>query len=95
LAQPKICLARSATKPGDVHTASNGKTVEINNTDAEGRLVLGDVLAYASEQKPAAIIDAATLTGAILIALGNSHTGYFTSNDKFAKKIEGSRSQSR
>tara|TARA_B100001248_G_scaffold260915_1_gene250519 strand:+ start:7961 stop:9424 length:1464 start_codon:yes stop_codon:yes gene_type:complete len=78
----------SATKPGDVFTARNGKTVEVNNTDAEGRLVLGDVLAYAAEKKPAAIIDAATLTGAMLIALGNLHTGYFTTNDKLAKKVD-------
>ena len=53
-----------ATKPGDVHTGRNGKTFEINNTDAEGRLILADALAYASEQKPKMIIDTATLTGA-------------------------------
>ncbi|MCB0348803.1 MAG: aminopeptidase, partial [Bdellovibrionales bacterium] len=77
----------SATKPGDVHTARNGKTVEISNTDAEGRLVLADLLCYASEKKPAAIIDAATLTGAMVVALGDLHTGYYTSNDKLAKKV--------
>jgi leucyl aminopeptidase len=77
-----------ATKPGDVHTARNGKTFEVNNTDAEGRLILADALSYACEQKPAVIIDAATLTGAIVIALGNIHTGYFTRNEALKKKIE-------
>ena len=77
-----------ATKPGDVHTARNGKTFEVNNTDAEGRLILSDALCYASEQKPAAIVDAATLTGAIVVALGNIHTGYFTRNAGIKSKIE-------
>ncbi len=77
-----------ATKPGDVHTARNGKTFEINNTDAEGRLILADALCYASEQKPQAIFDAATLTGAIVVALGNIHTGYFTRNKNLKTKIE-------
>ncbi|AZZ38246.1 leucyl aminopeptidase [Bdellovibrio sp. qaytius] len=78
----------SATKPGDVHTARNGKTFEVNNTDAEGRLILADALSYASEQEPAAIIDAATLTGAMVVALGNIHTGYFTKNSPLKTKIE-------
>jgi leucyl aminopeptidase len=77
-----------ATKPGDVHTARNGKTFEVNNTDAEGRLILSDALAYASEQKPAAIVDAATLTGAMGVALGNIHTGYYTRNGALKNKIE-------
>jgi leucyl aminopeptidase len=80
-------LGGSATKPGDVHTARNGKTFEVNNTDAEGRLILSDALSYASEQKPEMIIDAATLTGAIVVALGNTHTGYFTKNEALNKKI--------
>jgi len=78
----------SATKPGDVHTARNGKTFEINNTDAEGRLILSDALVYASEQKPAVIVDAATLTGAMVVALGNVHTGFFTRNAGLKSKIE-------
>ena len=78
----------SATKPGDIHTARNGKTFEVNNTDAEGRLILSDALVYASEQQPEAIIDAATLTGAMVVALGNIHTGYFTRNEKLKKTIE-------
>ncbi|MCK6596954.1 MAG: leucyl aminopeptidase family protein, partial [Bdellovibrionaceae bacterium] len=78
----------SATKPGDVHTSRNGKTFEINNTDAEGRLILSDALVYASEQKPELIIDAATLTGAMVVALGNIHTGYFTRNKNLKAQIE-------
>lgn len=77
-----------ATKPGDIHTCRNGKTFEVNNTDAEGRLILSDALAYASEQEPAAIIDAATLTGAMVVALGNIHTGYFTKSNPLKSKIE-------
>lgn len=78
----------SATKPGDVHTARNGKTFEINNTDAEGRLILADALSYATELNPEVIIDAATLTGAMVMALGNIHTGYFTKNSALKKSIE-------
>ncbi len=78
----------SATKPGDVHFARNGKSFEINNTDAEGRLILADALCYATEQEPEMIIDAATLTGAMVVALGNIHTGYFTRNNALKKKIE-------
>lgn len=79
----------SAIKPGDILTAKNGKTVEVNNTDAEGRLVLADALVYACENyEPAAIVDAATLTGACVVALGNVFTGYFSKDDKFTKKIQ-------
>lgn len=78
----------SATKPGDVHTARNGKTFEINNTDAEGRLILADALSYATELDPEIIIDAATLTGAMVMALGNTHTGYFTRNAKLKDRVE-------
>lgn len=77
-----------AFKPGDVYFARNGKSVEVFNTDAEGRLILGEALVYGSELKPAAMFDAATLTGAILIALGNTHTGVFTRDKKLMKKIE-------
>jgi len=78
----------SAIKPGDVYTARNGKTVEINNTDAEGRLILGEALILASELKPKWVVDAATLTGAMVVALGNLHTGYFTRSEEFKKQIE-------
>lgn len=80
-------LGGSATKPGDIHKFRNGKTAEILNTDAEGRLILADALSYATEQKPKAIFDAATLTGAMVVALGNSHTGFFTKDDKLAETI--------
>jgi leucyl aminopeptidase len=78
----------SANKPGDIRKARNGKTIEVNNTDAEGRLILADALVYASEQKPALILDTATLTGAMMIALGNTHTGFFTRDEKLRKKVE-------
>jgi len=60
----------NATKPGDIIRALNGKTIEINNTDAEGRVILADALAYAAQQAPDEIIDLATLTGSAVIALG-------------------------
>jgi leucyl aminopeptidase len=64
-----------ATKPGDIHRAMNGKTAEIINTDAEGRLILGDALAYAARYKPVACVDLATLTGACVVALGHEAIG--------------------
>jgi aminopeptidase len=76
-----------AIKPGDVLTARNGKTVEVENTDAEGRLILADALIYASEKKPTVIINAATLTGAIGIAIGREATGLFSNRSDFAKLI--------
>ncbi|MBW7933453.1 MAG: leucyl aminopeptidase, partial [Gemmatimonadaceae bacterium] len=77
----------TSMNPGDVVTASNGKTIEILNTDAEGRLVLADVLSYSARFKPAAIIDAATLTGACVIALGNSATGVMSNDDKLQNEV--------
>ena len=77
----------SAVHPGDVITASNGKTIEINNTDAEGRLTLADALTYASNLNPDTIIDLATLTGACVIALGNDVAGLWSNNDKLARDI--------
>jgi leucyl aminopeptidase len=70
-----------ATKPGDIVTAMNGTTIEILNTDAEGRLVLADALTYAERFNPAAVIDIATLTGACIVALGNHNSGLFTRHD--------------
>ncbi|MCM2280497.1 MAG: leucyl aminopeptidase [Bdellovibrionaceae bacterium] len=78
----------NANKPGDIVIARNGKSIEVNNTDAEGRLILADALVYACEQKPAMIVDAATLTGAIVVALGNLHTGVFTRNQKLRERIQ-------
>ncbi len=68
-------LGGEAMKPGDVVIASNGKSIEIQNTDAEGRLVLADVLTYARRFEPQAVIDVATLTGAVVVALGSTTTG--------------------
>ena len=76
-----------AIKPGNVITHYGGKTVEVLNTDAEGRLVLADALAYASEQEPDAIVDVATLTGAIMIALGTKATGLFCNDDDMAQRL--------
>jgi len=77
-----------ATRPGDVVTASNGKTIEIDNTDAEGRLALADGLVYASKLKPEYMIDMATLTGAIGIALGSPAAGCFTTSNHAWKLLE-------
>ncbi|MGV7210686.1 leucyl aminopeptidase [Oxalobacteraceae bacterium A2-2] len=70
-----------ATKPGDIVTSMNGLTIEILNTDAEGRLILCDALTYAERFKPAAVIDVATLTGACIVALGHHNSGLFTRDD--------------
>jgi len=75
--------------PGDILVSRLGKTVEVTNTDAEGRLVLGDVLAYAVEQKPAALIDLATLTGACVVALGQWVGGLFSNSDGLATELLG------
>jgi leucyl aminopeptidase len=77
----------TAYRPGDVLVSRLGKTVEVTNTDAEGRLVLGDLLAYAAEGKPAAIIDVATLTGACVVALGNWVGGAFSNHDPLAEEV--------
>ncbi|MFA5076848.1 MAG: leucyl aminopeptidase [Candidatus Micrarchaeia archaeon] len=77
----------SAGRPGDIVKMYNGKTVEILNTDAEGRLILADALAYAAERKPAAIIDVATLTGAIVTCLGRHAIGLFSNDAKLAATI--------
>lgn len=76
-----------ATKLGDVLTMRDGTTVEILNTDAEGRLILADALAYAAEQKPAAIVDLATLTGACVVALGSKIAGLFCNDDSLANAL--------
>ncbi len=76
-----------ATMPDSIVTARNGKTVEILNTDAEGRLVLGDILSYASDMKPDAILDAATLTGAVLVALGSEIAGLMGNDQKLMDNL--------
>jgi leucyl aminopeptidase len=77
-----------AVKPGDVVTSMSGQTIEILNTDAEGRLVLCDALTYAERFKPAAVVDIATLTGACVIALGAVRSGMFSTNDGLAQSLE-------
>lgn len=73
-----------ATKPGDIVTSMSGKTIEVLNTDAEGRLVLCDALTYADRYKPQVVIDIATLTGACIIALGHHATAVYSNDDKLA-----------
>ena len=77
----------SATKPGDVVTSMAGKTIEVLNTDAEGRLVLCDALTYAGRFKPRVVIDIATLTGACVVALGSHATGLYANEDKLAEEL--------
>ncbi len=77
-----------ATKPGDIVTTMSGKTVEILNTDAEGRLILCDALEFAKRFSPAAVVDVATLTGACVIALGHHHSGLFSPNDALAGELQ-------
>jgi leucyl aminopeptidase len=76
-----------AVKPGDVVTSLSGQTIEILNTDAEGRLVLCDALTYAERFKPVAVVDIATLTGACVVALGAVRSGLFSPNDALAKSL--------
>jgi leucyl aminopeptidase len=78
----------NAQRPGDIVTSMSGQTIEIINTDAEGRLVLADALWYTQERfKPQAMIDLATLTGAVLVALGQEHAGLFSNNDELAQRL--------
>jgi leucyl aminopeptidase len=76
-----------AIKPGDVVKSLSGQTIEILNTDAEGRLILCDALTYAERFKPAVVVDVATLTGACVIALGHHHSGLFTADDALAEQM--------
>ncbi len=77
----------TATKPGDIVTSMSGQTIEILNTDAEGRLILCDALTYSAKFKPDTVIDIATLTGACVIALGHVASGLFSNEDKLAKEL--------
>ncbi|MBV8209620.1 MAG: leucyl aminopeptidase [Burkholderiaceae bacterium] len=76
-----------ASKPGDIVTSMSGQTIEVLNTDAEGRLILCDALTYVQRFKPAAVIDIATLTGAIVVSLGNVHSGLFSPDDELAAEL--------
>jgi leucyl aminopeptidase len=77
----------TATKPGDIVTSMSGQTIEVLNTDAEGRLILCDALTYAQKFKPAAVIDIATLTGACVVALGKHVSGLLSNSDPLAKEL--------
>ena len=78
----------NAQRPSDVVTSMSGQTIEVLNTDAEGRLVLAAALYYANDRfKPRFIVDLATLTGAIIVALGNEYAGLFSDNDKLAEQL--------
>jgi leucyl aminopeptidase len=78
----------SAVKPGDVVTALNGKTIEVNNTDAEGRLILADALAHAVQEGAERIVDLATLTGAVLFALGHTYAGLWSNDDAWFEQVQ-------
>ncbi len=80
-------LGANAYKPGDVLTTANGKTIEVMNTDAEGRVILSDALHHATKFKPDAIIDMATLTGAIVVALGHEAAGVFCADEKLQQRL--------
>jgi leucyl aminopeptidase len=84
----------TAVKPGDVITQYNGKTVEVNNTDAEGRLILADALSYAVEQGAERLVDLATLTGAVLIALGSTYAAVISNDDALAADVIGAGEES-
>jgi leucyl aminopeptidase len=77
----------AANKPGDVVTSMSGQTIEILNTDAEGRLILCDALTYVERFEPAVVLDMATLTGACIVALGRHPSGLFTDDDKLARDL--------
>ena len=76
-----------AQRPGDIVTSLSGKTVEVLNTDAEGRLILVDAITYAIRLGCTHLVDAATLTGAIVVALGHIHVGAFTNNEEFLGSV--------
>ena len=76
-----------AMKLGDVLQARNGKTIEVLNTDAEGRLILADALSYAAEQRPGHIVDLATLTGACMVALGTEIAGLMSNDEVWARRV--------
>jgi leucyl aminopeptidase len=80
-------ISGGAIHPGAIVTASNGKTIEINNTDAEGRLTLADALVYACKLEPDAVVDLATLTGACVTALGEEMAGLWSNNDSLANAL--------
>jgi leucyl aminopeptidase len=85
----------AATKPGDIVTSMSGQTIEILNTDAEGRLILADALSYAERFEPQAVVDIATLTGACIVALGHVCSGLFANKDDLAHELQAAGAESR
>jgi leucyl aminopeptidase len=81
-------LSGRAQRPGDIVTTLNGKTVEVLNTDAEGRMILIDALTHAIRQGATHLVDAATLTGAIVVALGHLHIGAFSNDDELQGRVQ-------
>jgi leucyl aminopeptidase len=81
---------KEAYRPDDILTAMNGKTVLVENTDAEGRLILADALCYAARYNPKEVIDFATLTGACMVAIGTERSGLFSQNEKIVEKLQAS-----
>jgi leucyl aminopeptidase len=77
----------AAVKPGDIVTAANGTTIEVNNTDAEGRLVLADCLCHAAAEGAERLVDLATLTGAVIVALGSTYAGLMCNDDELAGRV--------
>ncbi len=94
IAAAENMVSSRSFRPGDVLRHYGGKTTEVTNTDAEGRLVLADALAYCSEQSPSVMVDVATLTGAIKVALGSKAVGLFSNDDTLASEIEEAASSS-
>lgn len=88
IASAENMVSGSAIKPGDIVTSMSGQTVEILNTDAEGRLVLADTLTYAERFNPKFVLDIATLTGGIIVALGTVASGFMTKDEELAKLLE-------
>ncbi|HMH16638.1 MAG TPA: leucyl aminopeptidase [Burkholderiales bacterium] len=84
----------AATKPGDIVTSMSGQTVEVLNTDAEGRLILADALSYAERFEPQAVVDIATLTGACIVALGHVCSGLFANEDGLARELQAAGTES-
>ena len=82
-------ISANAFRAGDIYTSYNGKTIEITNTDAEGRLILADALSFASQDSPDLLLDMATLTGAARVAVGAELPALFTNSDEIAREIEG------
>ena len=81
-------VSGNAQRPGDIVKSYSGKTIEVLNTDAEGRLVLADAITFTEKKfKPNLIVDLATLTGAIVVALGSEYAGLFSNDDKLSKKL--------